>query len=99
MRLGAGHSPLKYRFATGGLLVAKAMQTIALTCVDCAGSSSLNYRVGAGRKRAKILRVGWQVARWKFRRRALNVVGWKCAVGALSCYSVKAHHALMGHMV
>ena len=31
--------------------------------------------------------------------RALNVVGWKCAVGALSCYSVKVHHALMGHMV
>ena len=67
MRLGAGHSPLKYRFATGGLLVAKAMQTIALTCVDCAGSSSLNYRVGAGRKRDTILRVGWQVARSKFR--------------------------------
>ena len=33
MRLGAGHSPLKYRFATGALLVAKAVQTIALTCV------------------------------------------------------------------
>ena len=67
MRLGAGHSPFKYRFAKGGLMVAKAVQTIALTCVDCAGSSSLNYRVGAGRKRDKISRVVWQVACWKFR--------------------------------
>ena len=51
MCLGAGHSPFKYRFATGGTLVAKVVQTIVLTCVDCAGSKSLNYRLRAGHKR------------------------------------------------
>ena len=51
MCLGAGHSPFKYRFATGGTLVAKVVQTIVLTCVDCAGSKSPNYRLRAGHKR------------------------------------------------
>ena len=31
-------APFEYRFATGCMLVAKVVQNLVLTCVDCAGS-------------------------------------------------------------